>query len=64
MSYRSNDRCRLRRPEFATLQRAAALAELTRADLLVTNAVGPIESASADDAFAMPGVSSSRLNGL
>jgi nucleotide-binding universal stress UspA family protein len=37
-------------PESATLERAAALAELVGAELVVTNAVGPVESESAKDA--------------
>jgi nucleotide-binding universal stress UspA family protein len=37
-------------PESATLGRAAALAELADADLIVTNAVGPIKGDSADEA--------------
>jgi nucleotide-binding universal stress UspA family protein len=37
-------------PESATLQRAADLAELAGAQLIVTNAAGPVESESKDDA--------------
>jgi nucleotide-binding universal stress UspA family protein len=37
-------------PTSATLERAAALAELVGAELVVTNAAGPVESESADDA--------------
>lgn len=37
-------------PASATLERAAALAEITGADLVVTNVMGPVESESADDA--------------
>jgi nucleotide-binding universal stress UspA family protein len=37
-------------PASRTLERAATLAELAGAELVVTNAVGPVESESADDA--------------
>jgi nucleotide-binding universal stress UspA family protein len=37
-------------PTSATLERAAGLAELVGADLVVTYAAGPVESESADDA--------------
>jgi nucleotide-binding universal stress UspA family protein len=37
-------------PTSATLERAAALAELAGAELVVTNAAGPVESESGDDA--------------
>jgi nucleotide-binding universal stress UspA family protein len=37
-------------PESETLERAAGLAELAGAELVVTNAVGPVESESAKDA--------------
>jgi nucleotide-binding universal stress UspA family protein len=37
-------------PESATLERAAALAELAGAELVVTNAAGRMEGESADDA--------------
>jgi nucleotide-binding universal stress UspA family protein len=37
-------------PTSATLERAAALAELVGAALVVTNATGPVESESQDDA--------------
>jgi nucleotide-binding universal stress UspA family protein len=37
-------------PTSATLERAAAVAELAGADLIVTNATGPVEGESADDA--------------
>jgi nucleotide-binding universal stress UspA family protein len=37
-------------PTSATLERAAGLAELAGAELVVTNAAGPVESESANDA--------------
>jgi nucleotide-binding universal stress UspA family protein len=37
-------------PESATLERAAALAEQVGAELVVTNAAGPVQDESADDA--------------
>jgi nucleotide-binding universal stress UspA family protein len=37
-------------PESATLERAAGLAELVGAELVVTNVSGPVQNESADDA--------------
>jgi nucleotide-binding universal stress UspA family protein len=37
-------------PTSTTLERAAAIAELADADLIVTNATGPVEGESTDDA--------------